>query len=70
VVALTANAISGMKEMYLKAGFTDYVSKPIDSTRFYEVFFHTIPQNLIVQKKKCNDSGRHRSIKESAEKNE
>ncbi|HAK69350.1 MAG TPA: hypothetical protein DCM57_06780 [Treponema sp.] len=51
VVALTANAISGMKEMYLKAGFTDYVSKPIDSTRFYEVFFHTIPQNLIVQKK-------------------
>ena len=30
VVALTANAISGMKERYLKAGFNEYLSKPID----------------------------------------
>jgi len=30
IVALTANAISGMKETYLKEGFTDYLSKPIN----------------------------------------
>ena len=30
VVALTANAISGMKEMYLKEGFDEYLSKPIN----------------------------------------
>ncbi len=30
VVALTANAIEGMKEKYLKEGFQDYLSKPID----------------------------------------
>lgn len=30
VVALTANAITGMKEMYLKAGFDEYLSKPIN----------------------------------------
>lgn len=30
VVVLTANASSGMKEKYLKAGFEDFLSKPID----------------------------------------
>lgn len=30
VVVLTANAIAGMKEKYLEAGFEDYLSKPID----------------------------------------
>ena len=30
VVSLTANALDGMKEKYLKAGFNDYLSKPID----------------------------------------
>lgn len=30
VVVLTANAIDGSKEMYLKEGFVDYLSKPIN----------------------------------------
>jgi CheY-like chemotaxis protein len=29
IIALTADAIVGAKEIYLKEGFTDYLSKPI-----------------------------------------
>ena len=32
-VALTANAISGAREMYLDAGFNDYISKPVEGER-------------------------------------
>ena len=37
VVALTANAITGMKEKYLSEGFDDYLAKPIDKTEFIRV---------------------------------
>lgn len=30
IISMTANAVVGSKEMYLDAGFTDYISKPID----------------------------------------
>lgn len=37
VVALTANAIEGMKEEYLKLGFNDYLAKPIDKLELERV---------------------------------
>jgi signal transduction histidine kinase/FixJ family two-component response regulator/HPt (histidine-containing phosphotransfer) domain-containing protein len=33
VIALTANAIAGNREMFLACGFNDYISKPIDINR-------------------------------------
>ncbi|MDR0554092.1 MAG: response regulator [Treponema sp.] len=37
VIALTANAITGMKEMFLERGFNGFISKPIDAAQLDEV---------------------------------
>ncbi|MBQ4058803.1 MAG: response regulator [Lachnospiraceae bacterium] len=37
VIVLTANAIAGAEEEYRKAGFADYLSKPVDSAKLEEV---------------------------------
>jgi len=44
IVALTANAISGMKEKYLKEGFDDYLSKPIEKEELYRVLIKFLQQ--------------------------
>jgi signal transduction histidine kinase/CheY-like chemotaxis protein len=43
IIALTANAISGMKEMFLEKGFNDYISKPIEIAKLDEIIAHWIP---------------------------
>ena len=50
VVVLTANAITGMKEKYLKEGFDDYLAKPIEKEELIRVF------NTILSNKKTTPS--------------
>ncbi|MGN0161037.1 MAG: response regulator [Lachnospiraceae bacterium] len=51
VLALTANAIEGAKEEYIKAGFSDYLSKPIDGADLENMLLKYIPVDKVrVQK--------------------
>jgi CheY-like chemotaxis protein len=43
IIALTANAISGMREMFLEKGFNDYLSKPIDISRLDDLLGKWVP---------------------------
>lgn len=47
VVALTANAIRGAREMFLENGFDDYISKPIDLARLDEKLKTYLPKEFI-----------------------
>jgi signal transduction histidine kinase/CheY-like chemotaxis protein len=43
IVALTANAVSGMREMFLENGFNDFLSKPIDPFKLDAVLKKWLP---------------------------
>jgi CheY-like chemotaxis protein/HPt (histidine-containing phosphotransfer) domain-containing protein len=44
VVALTANAVSGTREMFLANGFNDFLSKPIDTIKLNAILEKWIPK--------------------------
>ncbi len=47
VVALTANAIAGSREMYLDYGFDDYLSKPIQADKLDELLGRFLSDSLV-----------------------
>ncbi len=47
MIALTANAISGAKEMFLREGFTDYLSKPIDARELEKMLMEYLPKEKL-----------------------
>lgn len=51
IIALTANAVSGVKEMYMEAGFDDYMSKPIDGRKLEEMLAKYLPKEKVIYTK-------------------
>ncbi|SFC41247.1 response regulator [Butyrivibrio sp. YAB3001] len=54
VVALTANAISGSREMYYSEGFSNYMSKPVDPGKLEEMILGYLPGEIV---KRPGDEG-------------
>ncbi len=50
VIALTANVVSGAREMFLEAGFDDFVAKPISIDKMEKVIRKYLRKELIVMK--------------------
>ena len=49
VIALTANAMSGMREMFLEKGFDDYISKPVDPIALEQAMIRFLPKEILVR---------------------
>lgn len=49
VVMLTANAVVGAKDVYMQAGFTDYITKPIREDVLLTTVKKNLPKELIVE---------------------
>ena len=46
IIALTANAVNGAREMFLESGFNDFIAKPIELSSLDKVLKAWIPQKL------------------------
>ena len=48
IIALTANVITGMKEMFLEKGFNDFLAKPIDVSQLDSILANWIKKRKLV----------------------
>ena len=51
VIALTANSVPGAREFYLKEGFAEFLTKPVDPDRLEEIIVSYLPEKLVTRTK-------------------
>jgi len=44
IIALTANAMEGMRERFLEKGFQDFIAKPLDRKELGQLLLHWVPE--------------------------
>ena len=47
IVVLTANAVTGAKEMYLEEGFNGFLSKPVAGDKLEKTIRHILPEDMM-----------------------
>lgn len=50
IIALTANAIAGAREMFMKEGFDDFIAKPVESSVLQRALKRHLPKEISVVK--------------------
>lgn len=71
IIALTANAIAGTRDMFISEGMNDFVAKPIDTKSITSALRKWLPQEKIVpltegepKSKKKEEKPKHRPLEE------
>ena len=59
IIALTANVVAGMREMFLVKGFSDFIAKPIDISKLDEILAHWIPKEKRERVPVMNNNEKH-----------
>jgi len=59
IIALTANAVIGMREMFMEKGFNDFLTKPIDITKLDEMLDKWIPKGKKAMNKTTGNGKRN-----------
>ncbi len=63
IIALTANAVSGAREMYLSNGFNGFITKPIELSALERVLKHNLPEDKLEKPEIIEKEDEKRSIK-------
>ncbi len=66
VIALTANAISSAKEMFLSEGFDGFVPKPVDLSELERVLKRVLPVSAIVYSKENVEKENNSAVKNTS----
>lgn len=62
VICLTANAVSGAKEMYLSAGFNDYLTKPIDPEKLESALIKYLPAEKVIKAMQIDEEAQEAAL--------
>ncbi|MCL1789372.1 MAG: response regulator, partial [Oscillospiraceae bacterium] len=53
IVALTANAVSGMREIFLENGMNDFLAKPVEPDKLEDILFKWLPEGKIKKREQA-----------------
>ena len=65
IICLTADAVSGARNKYLEQGFTDYLSKPVESKTLEATLKKYLPEDKVVIEEEAEENTQAAEVKKS-----